>query len=63
MRYAYEFFLPHLGSFASMRKFLDEARKIAAGQDLNYMTGKSVTIKYLPTDKMLEIVSKVIAPH
>jgi hypothetical protein len=46
-----------------MRKFLDEARKIAAGQDLNYMTGKSVTIKYLPTDKMLEIVSKVIAPH
>jgi transposase len=47
----------------SMRKFLDEAKKIADGQALNHMTGKSVTIKALPTEKMLEIVSKIIAPH
>jgi len=47
----------------SLRKFVDEAKKIADGQILNHMTGKSLTIKALHTDKMLEIVSKFFAPH
>jgi predicted acylesterase/phospholipase RssA len=47
----------------SIRKFLDEAKKIVDGQILNHMTGQSVTIKANPTQKMQEIVSKILPPH
>ena len=47
----------------SIRKFLDEAKKIMDGQILNHITGKSVTIKAQPTEKMRGLVSKLFPPH
>lgn len=47
----------------SIRKFIDEAKKIVDGQILNHMTGKSVTIKANTTEKMQEIVAKIFTPH
>lgn len=47
----------------SIRRFIDEAKKIVDGQILNHMTGKSVTIKAEPTEKMRGIVSKLFSPH
>jgi hypothetical protein len=42
---------------------LDEAKKIVDGQILNQMTGKTVSIKAEPTDKMKSIVGKLFSPH
>jgi transposase len=47
----------------SIRKFLDEAKKVMDGQILNHITGKSVTIKAQPTEKMRGLVSKLFPPH
>jgi transposase len=47
----------------SIRKFLDEAKKIADGQILNHMTGKTVTIKAEPTEKMRGLATKLLPPH
>ncbi|MBX3255927.1 MAG: IS1634 family transposase [Chitinophagaceae bacterium] len=47
----------------SIRKFLDEAKKIVDGQILNQITSKSVTIKAQPTEKMQQLVSKILPPH
>lgn len=47
----------------SIRKFLDEAKKIADGQILNHMTGKAVTIKAEPTEKIRGLASKLFPPH
>jgi hypothetical protein len=47
----------------SIRRFLDEAKKIVDGQILNQMTGKTVSIKAEPTDKMKSIVGKLFSPH
>lgn len=47
----------------SIRKFMDEAKKIVDGQILNHITGKSVTIKAEPTHKMIGLVTKLFPPH
>jgi len=47
----------------SLRKFLDESKKIADGQILNEMTNKIVTIKAEPTLKMKNIIQKLLPPH
>jgi len=47
----------------SIRKFLDEAKKIVDGKTLNHITGKYVIIKAEPTEKMLEYSRKLFPPH
>lgn len=47
----------------SIRRFLDEAKRIADGQILNHMTGKTVSIKAEPTEKMRGLVGKLFPPH
>jgi transposase len=47
----------------SLRKFLDESKKIVDGQILNEMTSKIVNVKAEPTRKMKEIIQKILPPH
>lgn len=47
----------------SVRKFLDESKKIVDGQILNEMTNKIVTVKAEPTHKMKGIIQKLLPPH
>lgn len=47
----------------SIRRFLAEAKRIAGGQNLNRMTGKTVPIKAEPTEKMRGLVGKLFPPH
>jgi transposase len=47
----------------SIRKFLDESKKIVNGQILNEMTNKIVTVKAEPTRKMKGIIQKLLTPH
>jgi transposase len=47
----------------SIRKFLDESKKIIDGQILNEMTQKIVTVKAEPTHKMKSIIQKLLTPH
>jgi transposase len=47
----------------SIRKFIDEVKKIADGQLLNQITDRIVIIKANPTDKMNELIAKLSSPH
>jgi hypothetical protein len=47
----------------SIRRFIDEAKKITDGHILNKMTDKVVTIKAAPTDKMNRITQQLFTPH
>ena len=47
----------------SIRKFLDESKKIIDGQILNEMTNKIVTVKAESTYKMKGIIQKLLPPH
>ncbi len=47
----------------SIRRYLDEAKKVVDGKILNHITGKSVTIQAKPTQKMKEISSKLFLTH
>lgn len=47
----------------SVRKFLDESKKIIDGQILNEMNQKIVTVKAVPTHKMKGIIQKILPPH
>jgi transposase len=47
----------------SVRKFLDESKKIVDGQILNEMTNKIITVKAEPTQKMKDIMQRLIPPH
>lgn len=47
----------------SVRKFLDESKNIVDGQILNEMTNKIVTVKAGPTQKMNDLIQKLIPPH
>lgn len=47
----------------SIRRFLDEAKKMVDGQILNLMTNKTVSIKAEPSEKIRQIVSKLFPPH
>ena len=47
----------------SIRKFIDEAKKVVDGEILNQITNKVVTVKAKPTDKMEENIAKLFAPH
>ena len=47
----------------SIRKFLDEAKKTVDGQILNQMTGKTVSIKAKPSEKMSRLAGTLFPPH
>lgn len=47
----------------SVRRFLDESKKIVDGQILNHITNKIANVKAKPSDKMKEIISKLFPPH
>lgn len=47
----------------SVRRFLDESKKIVDGQILNHITKKIANVKAHPTDKIKDIISKLFAPH
>jgi transposase len=47
----------------SIKKFVDEAKKISDGLILNHITNKVVTVNAVPNDKMKAIVQKLTAPH
>lgn len=47
----------------SIRKFIDESKKVVDGQILNHITNTVVTVKALPSDQMKEIISKLFPPH
>lgn len=47
----------------SIRKFLDESKKIVDGQILNHMTNKAVYIKAHPSARVTELIDKLFAPH
>jgi transposase len=47
----------------SIRKFIDESKKIVDGEILNQITKKIVTIKAQPTQKMIEFIAKLEIPH
>lgn len=47
----------------SIRKFIDESKKIVDGEILNQMTNKVVTINADKTPKMKDLIEKLNAPH
>jgi len=47
----------------SIRKFIDESRKIVDGEILNHITNKIVTVEAQPTQKMKDIIEKLNRPH
>ena len=47
----------------SIRKFIDESKKVVDGEVLNHVTQKVVTIKAEPTPKMTEIINRIFPPH
>ena len=47
----------------SIRKFIDESKKAADGQILNTLTNKIIKLPAKPSQKLLDIVSKISSPH
>lgn len=47
----------------SIRKFLDEAKKTVDGQILNHITGKTISIKAEPSEKMSQLAGRLLPPH
>jgi transposase len=47
----------------SIRKFIDESKKIVDGEIMNHITQKIVTVKAQLTPKMMELIAKLQAPH
>lgn len=47
----------------SIRKFIDESKKIVDGQILNHITQKTVIVKAEQTPKMADLVAKLFPPH
>ncbi len=47
----------------SIRKFIDESKKIVDGQILNHITNKTVIVKAEQTPKMADLVAKLFPPH
>jgi transposase len=47
----------------SIKKFIDESKKVVDGEILNKITNKMVTVKAEPNQKMRDIASKLLVPH
>jgi transposase len=47
----------------SIRRFIDESKKVVDGQILNHLTNKLVLVNAEPADKMKRIISKLFTQH
>jgi len=47
----------------SIKKFIDESKKVVDGEILNHITQKVVTVKAQPTQKMKKLISLLETPH
>jgi hypothetical protein len=47
----------------SIRKFIDESKKVLDGEILNLITQKVVTAKAEQTPRIKELTAKLFAPH
>lgn len=47
----------------SIRKFIDESKKIVDGEILNHITNKIVTVKAQQAPKMIDLIAKLQSPH
>lgn len=47
----------------SIRRYIDESKKVVDGEILNHLTGKTVTLSAEPTSTMKEITTILNAPH
>ena len=47
----------------SIRKFIDESKKMVDGEILNHFTNKTVIIKAQPSSKIKDILNKLYPPH
>lgn len=47
----------------SIKRFIDESKKVVDGQLLNQITNKVAIVKAEPTVKMREIIQKLFSPH
>ena len=47
----------------SIRKFLNESKKVIDGEIINHITNKIVTINAMQTKKITELVAKLNLPH
>ena len=47
----------------SIRKFIDESKKIVDGQILNHITQKTITLKAEKTPNMEILIEKLFPPH
>jgi transposase len=47
----------------SIRKFIDESKKVVDGEVLNHITQKIVTIRAQPTQRMSDLIAKLMSPH
>jgi hypothetical protein len=47
----------------SVRKFIDESKKVVDGQILNKLTNKVISVNANPSQRILETIAKLLAPH
>jgi hypothetical protein len=47
----------------SIRKFLNESKKVIDGEIINHIINKIVTINAMQTKKITELVAKLKLPH
>lgn len=47
----------------SIRKFIEESKKVVDGEIMNQITQKVITVKAEPTLKMMDLINKLDAPH
>jgi hypothetical protein len=47
----------------SIRKLIDESKKVVEGEILNHATQKIVTVKAKPTPKMIEMTNRIFSPN
>lgn len=47
----------------SIKKFIDESKKVVDGEILNHITNKIITIQAKPTNNILQISAKLFPPH
>jgi transposase len=47
----------------SIRKFIDEAKKVLDGQILNTLTNKVINLQAKPSQRLLDVILKISTPH
>jgi len=47
----------------SIRKLIDESKKVVEGEILNHAAQKIVTVKAKPTPQMIEMTNRIFSPN